>query len=155
MMGGYDVGSFYVEEVVKGIVERRLRSSGRTLEAIIIHIDEFQQYISKAQSEGNRSWESARDHFREMLQAIYGVMSDTPLNASLNFFIIPIVTGTSGIDLHYLHSDFAKVLVNLTPLDYNSAIRMFKDKYGETPLSEEITHQNHFRVALGDTGYVP
>ncbi|KAF9342817.1 hypothetical protein BGX26_006799, partial [Mortierella sp. AD094] len=123
--------------------------------AIIIHIDEFQQYISEAQSKGDRSWRSARDHFREMLQAIYGVMSDTPLNASLNFFIIPIVTGTSGIDLHYLHSDFAKVLVNLAPLDYNSAICMFKDKYGETPLSEEITHQNHFRVALSDTGYIP
>ncbi|KAF9405793.1 hypothetical protein BGZ76_006479, partial [Entomortierella beljakovae] len=32
---------------------------------------------------------------------------------------------------------------------------MFKDKYGETPLSEKIIKQNHFRVALSDTGYIP
>ncbi|KAF9426123.1 hypothetical protein BGZ76_002903 [Entomortierella beljakovae] len=150
-----DAWTFSIKEVVKRILEQRFSTTGRTPEAIIIHIDEFQQYISMAQSMGNRSWEAARQHFKGMLQAIYGIMADADLNNSFRFFIIPVVTGTSGIDLHYLHSDFVKVLVNLTPLDYKSAISMYNDKYGDSPLSNEVMHQNHFRIALSDTGYVP
>ena len=68
-----------------------------------------------------------------MLNEIGSFMSNQKMNKSeqseLEFFIIPICTGTSAIDIHFLNSEYNKVLVRLKPLSYPSALKMFFDKY--------------------------
>ncbi|PKY58227.1 hypothetical protein RhiirA4_412038, partial [Rhizophagus irregularis] len=65
-----------------------------------------------------------------MLNEIGSFMTEQNDNKSENeFFIIPICTGTSAIDVHFLHTEYNKVLVRLKPLSYSSALKMFFDKY--------------------------
>ncbi|KAG0282446.1 hypothetical protein BGZ98_006774, partial [Dissophora globulifera] len=59
------------------------------------------------------------------------------------------------IDIHYIHSDYSKLMVTLPPLNYESAIGMFRDYYGGSGLCDEVQRQQHFRIALNDTGYIP
>ncbi|KAG0305792.1 hypothetical protein BGZ99_001980 [Dissophora globulifera] len=145
---------FTIQDVIEEILKRRFKTGGRTLEALIIHIDEYQQYIQSAQNGGRRTWQEARDHFKEMLRAIGIVMSKVQ-DPERQFFIIPICTGTSVIDIHYIPSYYSKLMVTLPPLNYESALRMFRDNYRGSSLSDDVQKQQHFRIALNDTGYIP
>ncbi|KAF9346083.1 hypothetical protein BGX26_002439 [Mortierella sp. AD094] len=51
-MTTYRLELFTVADVIQEILKRRFSTSGRTLEDLIIHIDEYQQYVWKAQEEG-------------------------------------------------------------------------------------------------------
>ncbi|CAI2178094.1 8894_t:CDS:2 [Funneliformis geosporum] len=153
---------YRLDDVMQEILHRRFETTHRRLEAVIIHIDEYQLYIDYVQRVEKEEWEVARNFFKEMLNEIGYFMSNQKMNKSENeFFIIPICTGTSAIDIHFLHTEYNKVLVHLKPLNYSSAIKMFFDKYDsiETRNSENscdnISKQEHFRIALFDTGFVP
>ncbi|CAB4436218.1 unnamed protein product [Rhizophagus irregularis] len=148
------------KNVMQEILCRRFKTTHRSLEAVIIHIDEYQIYIDHAQRDKNISWEDARELFKEMLNEIGSFMTEQNDNKSENeFFIIPICTGTSAIDVHFLHTEYNKVLVRLKPLSYSSALKMFFDKYDPEHKEMEkyniISKQEHFRIALFDTGFVP
>ncbi|KAF9416668.1 hypothetical protein BGZ76_004619 [Entomortierella beljakovae] len=148
-MTKYPLDLYTVESVLHEILSRR---SGRTLEAIIIHIDEYQEYISSTQSVGGRTYEEARKFFKDMLSPIGQVMSTS---TNKHFFTIPVCTGTSAIDLHFIHSDYGKRAIQLRPLDYDSAIQMFRDKYACSPHLETVECLSQFQVALHDTGFIP
>ncbi|KAF9925588.1 hypothetical protein BGZ65_007660, partial [Modicella reniformis] len=139
----------YAKNVIQRIYESRIKTTGRTLEAFIIHIDEYQNYINDAQRYGISRNDACAD-FRHMLKAIGQVMADDN-----RFFIIPICTGTSAIDIRFLPSDYTGLLVTLPPLTHESAIQMFRDIYKGHPLSAEVERQHHFRIALKDTCYIP
>ncbi|PKY47135.1 hypothetical protein RhiirA4_403161 [Rhizophagus irregularis] len=65
-----------------------------------------------------------------MLNEIGSFMSNQKMNKSEHeFFIIPICTGMSAINIHFLQTGYNKVLVRLKPLSYSSALKMFFDKY--------------------------
>ena len=94
------------------------------------------------------------------LKEIGSFMSNQMMNKSEHeFFIIPICTGTSAIDIHFLHTDCNNVLVHLKPLSYSSALKMFFNKYDpdnkKTETCNFISKQEHFRIALFDTSFVP
>ncbi|KAF9979887.1 hypothetical protein BGZ65_005864 [Modicella reniformis] len=150
-MRKYPLDLFTAENVIQEILARRINTSGRTLEAIIIHIDEYQAYIRKAQNEGERTWEQACEHFKEMLMAIGNVMSISRCKGK-EFFIIPICTGLSTINME---SYYAFQMIMLSRLSHDSAIRMFCDKYEKSNLCIAVQEQHHFRIALSDTGYIP
>ncbi|KAF9435900.1 hypothetical protein BGZ76_005294 [Entomortierella beljakovae] len=145
---------YTVESVLHEILNRRFSTTGRTLKTIIIHIDEYQEYISNAQSGGRRSRDDALKFFKELLSPIGRIMTTA---TNKQFFIIPICTGTSAIDVHFLHSDYRKCVIQLSPLNYNSAIQMFRDNYPDVnqELRTHIEDQHHFRIALNDTGFIP
>lgn len=95
------------DKVMKEIFNRRFK---QLLKAVIIHINEYQIYIDHIQRAENISWEDARDHFKAMLNEIGSFMSnqfkeksEQSEQSKHEFFIIPICTGTSAIDLHFLH----------------------------------------------------
>ncbi|KAF9080370.1 hypothetical protein BGX27_005508, partial [Mortierella sp. AM989] len=153
MMTNYPLELYTVDSVLQEISKRRLSTSKRTIEAIIIHIDEYQEYITSAQSVGERTYENALKHFKEMLGSIGRLMVTS--NSNQPYFIVPVCTGTSAIDEHFLHSDYGKKSIQLRPLNYKAAVQMFRDKYGVLPLSEVVENQPHFRIAMNDTGFVP
>src|SRR5204862_6269880 len=102
-------------------------------------------------------------------------------------FIIPICTGTSAIDVHFLPTEHTQVMLELKPLNYASAKSMFLDKYDYlkqttdegrdlvvqglkshycSDLNEDIEklstnfcnyvlNQQHFQIAMSDTGFIP
>ncbi|CAG8678677.1 6523_t:CDS:2 [Funneliformis mosseae] len=182
---------YCLDNVIKEILRRRFKEKGRSLETVIIHIDEYQRYIDYVHHYKKISWEDARIFFKNMLQEIGAVMRSQAIRKQEGieeYFIIPICTGTSAIDVHFLHTEYTKVLVQLKPLDYNSAYMMFLDKYqyskqttksakkilkqhiekyyntsfDESVLDERskelcelVLSQEHFRIALFDTGFIP
>jgi len=183
---------FYsIDKVIHEILCRRFKEKNRPLEAVIIHIDEYQRYIDNVQQFKKISWEDARSFFKEMLQEIGAVMRNQVTRkqeGAGEYFIIPICTGTSAIDVHFLHTEYTKVLVQLKPLDSFSASMMFLDKYQYSkPTTESVkkrlkqnveqyygtsfdqsvicerseelckivSAQEHFRIALFDTGFIP
>jgi hypothetical protein len=149
---------YRLNDVMQEILHHRFKTTNRPLEAVIIHIDEYQVYIDDAQRDKKILWEDARKFFKDMLNEIGSFMCNQKMKKSeqSEFFIIPICTGTSAIDVHFLHTEYNKVLVHLKPLSYSSALKMFFDKYGtETETCNFISKQEHFRIALYDTGFVP
>lgn len=76
-----------------------------------------------------------------------------------DFFIIPIYTGTFAIDLQFLHSDYHKTVITLQPLNFESAIQIFEDKYknanDDPKLIKIVQEQQHFQIALNDTDFIP
>ncbi|KAF9374005.1 hypothetical protein BGX21_004262 [Mortierella sp. AD011] len=61
---------YTVHSVIQEIIKRRLNTSKWTIEAVVIHIDEYQEYIKSAQSHGGRTYEDALKYFKEMLDSI-------------------------------------------------------------------------------------
>src|SRR5688572_20433696 len=116
---------YRLNDVMQEILHHHFKTTHRPLEAVIIHIDEYQIYIDDVQNDKKIIWEDARKFFKDMLNEIGSFMSDQKMNKSeqseLEFFIIPICTGTSAIDIHFLHTEYNKVLVRLKPLNYSSA----------------------------------
>ncbi|CAB4482455.1 unnamed protein product [Rhizophagus irregularis] len=100
-------------------------------EAIIIHLDEYQLYINDVQQYQKLSWIDSRDFFKAMLREIGSVMRCNFIKNEYNgkYFIIPICTGTSAIDVHFLPTEHTQEMLELRPLNYDSAKSMFLDKY--------------------------
>ncbi|CAG8761298.1 9011_t:CDS:2, partial [Funneliformis caledonium] len=65
---------YCLDNVIKEILRRRFKEKGRSLEAVIIHIDEYQRYIDYVHHYKKISWEDARIFFKNMLQEIGAVM---------------------------------------------------------------------------------
>ncbi|RIA91522.1 hypothetical protein C1645_821932 [Glomus cerebriforme] len=148
---------YRLNDVMQEILYHHFKTTHRSLEAVIIHIDEYQMYIDDVQRDKKISREDARRFFKDMLHEICCFMSNQNMNKSEHeFFIIPICTGTSAIDLHFLHN---VSLICLKPLSYSSALKMFFDKYDpdnkKTEICNFISKQEHFHIALFDTGFVP
>ncbi|CAG8724885.1 13539_t:CDS:2, partial [Funneliformis caledonium] len=132
-----NVELFYLSAVIYEIFKRRPKQ--RSVEAIIIHLDEYQLYINDVQQYQQLSWTNSRDFFISMLREIGSVMrgnmmiptesghADYELNGK--YFIILICTGTSAIDVHFLPTEHTQVMLELKPLNYASAKSMFLDKY--------------------------
>ncbi|CAG8635862.1 10024_t:CDS:2 [Funneliformis caledonium] len=102
--------------------------------AIIIHLDEYQLYIDDIVKYQQRSWMMAREFFKLMLKEIGSVMRgqyDDKMKEEYygKYFIIPICTGTSAIDVQFLSTEYPRELVEFKPLNYESAKSMFLDKY--------------------------
>ena len=66
-----------------------------------------------------------------MLREIGSVMRGNNMNDEYDekYFIIPICTGTSAIDVHFLPTEHTQEILELKPLNYVSAKSMFLDKY--------------------------
>ncbi|KAK3828337.1 MAG: hypothetical protein J3Q66DRAFT_322432 [Benniella sp.] len=115
--------------VMERILDLRFQKSTKSVEAVIIHLDEYQLYIrDDERGDHHRTWSIARDRFKEMLKQIGNLMRD-PKSSDRDFFILPICTGTSAMDLHFLPSEYHRMIVLLKPLTYNSAREMFLDKF--------------------------
>ena len=61
------------------------------------------------------------------------------------YFVVPICTGTSAIDVHFLPTDHHMKTIALKPLDYASAKEMFRDKceYSRQTTDENRTIVKH------------
>ncbi|CAG8739623.1 9465_t:CDS:2, partial [Funneliformis caledonium] len=112
--------------VISHILKLRLETNQQSVYAIIIHLDEFQLYIDDVQIHQKTSWELARKFYKTMLKEIGSVMRE---NSNANYFIVPICTGTSAIDINFLLTEHSQISLNLKPLNYESARSMFLDKY--------------------------
>lgn len=121
--------SFTVAKVIQKILELRFQASKRTLEAIIIHIDEYPMCINRLRSYRNRQWLEARNLFKDMLKEIGEVMRTKSADPNKQFFIIPIYTGTSALDVHFLPTEYNRKMVELKPLNRDAAKSIFFDKY--------------------------
>ncbi|CAG8634545.1 6059_t:CDS:2 [Paraglomus brasilianum] len=145
MMDNYPVELFSMPEIIQEIFKRRFEAHNRTLDVLIIHIDEYQVYINDAQ-QANRSWDKARNFFKQMLKAIGSIMRTNIVidgHPNKQYFVVPICTGTSAIDIHFLPTDHTRKIIPLKPLDYTSAVEMFRDKY---EYSRQTTDKNRMAV---------
>ncbi|CAG8661461.1 7898_t:CDS:2, partial [Ambispora gerdemannii] len=150
---------FRLPDVIYEILERRFKTKQRSVEAIVIHLDEYQLYINDVRKYQQASWEDARDYFKSMLREIGSVMRGNMMIKTesghagnsyhgLNgrYFIIPICTGTSAIDIHFLPTEHTNKRLELKPLNYDSAKSMFLDKYN---YSRQTTESNRELVTQG------
>ncbi len=188
---------FELSNVIYEIIQR----NQHPVEAIIIHIDEYQLYINAVQLYKNIEWNQARDFFKDMLKEIGSVMRGYMTINTENgytkdhglkgkYFILPICTGTSAIDVTFSPTEYPNTILNLHPLKYDSAKSMFLDKYEysrqttdkgknlaiqglksyyhsndninndniktlSTELCELVLNQQHFQIAIFDTGFIP
>lgn len=100
------LGVFSIGKVIYGILFWRFREKNRPLEAVIIHIDEYQRYIDNVQQFKNISWVNTRSFFKEMLQEIGSAVlrsHDTHKLEGLEGLNIPVHTRTSVIDAYALN----------------------------------------------------
>ncbi|CAG8639550.1 5838_t:CDS:2, partial [Funneliformis caledonium] len=153
---------FELSNVIYEIFQRlHPNKPGNPVEAIIIHIDEYQLYINAVQQYKSKSWMEAREFFKDMLKEIGSVMRgfmtiNTETGYTRNhgitgkYFIIPICTGTSAIDLHFLPTEHTRKLLELYPLNYESAKSMFLDKYD---YSRQATEEGRNLVVQGLKSY--
>ncbi|RGB40528.1 hypothetical protein C1646_687708, partial [Rhizophagus diaphanus] len=175
-----------LSNVISHILKLRLETNQQSVYAIIIHLDEFQLYIDDVRIHQKTSWELACKFFKTMLKEIGSVMCE---NSNANYFIVPICTGTSAIDINFLPTEYPQRSLNLKPLNYESARSMFLDKYeylrqatdkgrelvtqslnkyySSNNLNDEsieslstkfcnfVLKQNHFCIAIYDTGFIP
>ncbi|RHZ54564.1 hypothetical protein Glove_426g36 [Diversispora epigaea] len=196
-----NVNLFHLPDVICEILKRCFKTKLCSVEAIIIHLDEYQLYINDVQKDQQQSWADARDYFKSLLREIGSVMHGNMMIKTesghagnsyhgLNgrYFIIPICTGTSAIDIHFLPTEHTNRILELKPLDYDSAKSMFLDKYEYSRQTTEagrnlvvqglklryssdlnnenierlstefcnfVLNQQHFRIAIFDTGFIP
>ncbi|CAG8502250.1 6908_t:CDS:2, partial [Acaulospora morrowiae] len=122
---------FELSNVIREILQRRFKIKQHSIEAIIIHIDEYQLYINDAQQHQQLSWIDSRNFFKSMLREIGSVMRGNRMKYEYygKYFIVPICTGTSAIDIHFLPTEYTQEILELKPLNYISAKSMFLDKY--------------------------
>ncbi|GES73730.1 hypothetical protein GLOIN_2v1805244 [Rhizophagus clarus] len=122
---------FHLSDVICEILKRRFIMHQRSVEAIIIHLDEYQLYIDDVQQYQKLSWTNSRNFFKSMLREIGSVMRGNNMKDEYDkkCFIIPICTGTSAIDVHFLPTEHTQEILELKPLNYVSARSMFLDKY--------------------------
>ncbi|GES74835.1 hypothetical protein GLOIN_2v1805244 [Rhizophagus clarus] len=181
---------FHLSDVICEILKRRFIMHQRSVEAIIIHLDEYQLYINDVQQYQKLSWTNSRNFFKLMLREIGSVMRGNNMKDEYDkkCFIIPICTGTSAIDVHFLPTEYTQEILELKPLNYVSARSMFLDKYDyskqttdtgrnlivqalkshfasdlinenieskSTEVCNFVLNQQHFHIALFDTGFIP
>eukprot|EP01132_Coremiostelium_polycephalum_P002289 gene2289-2823_t len=116
--------------------------------AVIIHLDEYQIYIEDIQRYRRYiNLEDARSEFKLMLQQIGSMMKKEKL-----YYFIPICTGTSSHDIKFLKTEFGKHNVYLDPLSISS-LGPFQQFHLGDKIS--ITETSIYKIALGDTGYIP
>jgi hypothetical protein len=92
-----------LSNVISHILKLRLETNQQSVYAIIIHLDEFQLYIDDVRIHQKTSWELACKFFKTMLKEIGSVMRE---NSNANYFIVPICTGTSAIDINFLPTEY-------------------------------------------------
>ena len=149
------ISAFSTPAVFRRLIDAKLAElDPESVLAIVIHIDEYQFYIDKASRKLKLSLADARDHFKELLDKIGWLMREAWENWNLSgrFFFIPVCTGTSAIDVHYLRTEYRQHVVRLSPLSREDALQMCAGRYDSDPLWPQVSLQNHFLVALGDTG---
>src|SRR5207248_1350546 len=95
LMNDTNIRLFSLSDVICEILQRRIKMQQRSVEAIIIHIDEYQLYINDVQQYQQLSWINSRDFFKSMLREIGNVMRGSNKYDG-KYFIIPICTGTSA-----------------------------------------------------------
>lgn len=134
-------------DVMSKIVENAL-SDGKAFATIIVHLDEFPFYIDAMGSNG-------KAQFKLMLNVLGKFMRQGGSSHRGKFCILPILTGTSARDVTFLASDYGRELVFLDVLSHESALSMFKDKFGAGEDSAIVSQQSHFCVALADAGGIP
>ncbi|CAG8550372.1 15703_t:CDS:2, partial [Acaulospora morrowiae] len=139
---------FELSDVICEILQRRFKMQHRSVEAIIIHIDEYQLYINDVQQYQQESWIKSRHFFKSMLSEIGSVMRGNNIKDEYygKYFIIPICTGTSAIDVHFLPTEYTQEIFELKPLNYVSAKSMFLDKYD---YSKQTTDEGRNLVVQG------
>ncbi|CAG8472137.1 18335_t:CDS:2, partial [Acaulospora morrowiae] len=122
---------FELPNVISEILQRRFKMKQRSVEAIIIHLDEYQLYIDDAKLYQQLSWIKSHEFFKSMLREIGSVMRGNNMKDEYDrkYFIVPICTGTSAIDVHFLPTEYTQEILELKPLNYVSAKSMFLDKY--------------------------
>ena len=150
--------AFDTRAVLERIVINALESKdAETVVAVVLHLDEFQFYVDKTDREGLKSM------LREVGQFMREGLNHTKYHK--RFFIVPVLTGTSANDVSFrLMEKYQELLIHLPPLTMGSGFKMYDDKFLDG-LSKEANKererlllarsQNHFHVALADTGLVP
>ncbi|CAG8695996.1 11461_t:CDS:2, partial [Acaulospora colombiana] len=135
---------FKLSDVICEILKRRFKMHQRSVEAIIIHIDEFQLYIDDVQQYQKMKWMQSCDFFKSMLRKIGSVMRGNNMKDEYDkkYFIIPICTGTSAIDIHFLSTEHTQELFALNPLNYDSAKSMFLDEFEYSRQTTETERNN-------------
>lgn len=145
-----------VPEVLSFIADRTEKSLLMTLGSevvvrLIIHIDEFQAYIRHVQDSIKEldGGYGARQ-FDTQLMSIGSWMSS---GHSKRMFVVPIMSGLSDVDITMELSKYPVTSIHPTPLSEDSALELLREACPHD--SAEWLKQEPFRVAFGDTGYVP
>lgn len=147
--------AFTTRKVFHRLLQTRLSRLPRdAVLAVVVHIDEYQSYIDSMKVSLNLTFEEARRRFKELLSEIGWLMREAGRiwNLDGRFFFVPVCSGTSAIDVHFLRTEYPQHIVHLSPLSREDAMEMCAGRYSLDPLWSKVSHQNHFLVALGDTG---
>ena len=144
--------AFEAHAVLAKVVEAALQKEHDTsaVVALVLHFDEFQAYVDAF---GNPA--DGRVALKGILRMVGDFMRTGLRGGPLErrFFVVPVLTGTAARDVNFLRTDrYKEWIVLLDPLRPCSALAMCEEKFGTR---EDIFKQNHFRVALFDTGHVP
>ncbi|CAG8597138.1 4343_t:CDS:2 [Ambispora gerdemannii] len=143
---------FRLSDVICEILQRRFKMQQRSVEAIIIHLDEYQLYINDVQQYQQISWINSRDFFKPMLRGIGSVMRGNNMKDEYGgkYFIVPICTGTSAIDVHFFtyraYSKNVGTQAFELCLSKVNAKLMFLDKYD---YSKQTTDEGRDLVVQG------
>ena len=136
-----------VASVLTELVQRRLREQENMMVCIVVHLDEFQFYIDAARKASKKD---PRQCFKDMLNVLGQFMREGATDIRGRFFILPIVTGTSAIDISFLPTEYSGKTVCLAPLSEQATETMCTAVLGAKQISAE-----EFRVARADCGGIP
>ena len=144
-----------VASVLTNLIKQRLEEDdgegkdNKSVVFIVVHLDEFQFYIDAAAKAGLAD---PRGFFKEVLNVLGQFMREGASDRDLHgrFFILPIVTGTSAIDVHFLPAEYSGKAAWLAPLGEEATMEMCTAALGEDCVSAV-----DFRVARDDCGGVP
>jgi hypothetical protein len=137
------------------IVEERKSRGADFPICIIVHVDEFQLYITRTSQAENVSLDEARNKYKDMLKQIGAfMMHNSMFEWDRNAFILPVCSGISEIDTTFLPTEYGKDVVRLPPLSRDEAMIMANEKYTADPSWPATKAQNYFQVALSDTGTI-
>ena len=167
--------AFNAHDVLKRIVVNALQKSkdAETVVAVVLHLDEFQFYVD-AFPDAAQGREALKLMLREVGDFMRQGLQGTEYYK--RFFIVPVLTGTAATDVHFLITEkYKEFTILLGPITQASGFQMYDDKFigGKPKLSEPELNdlseeegkgrqrlvlarsQNHFHVAMADTGFLP
>jgi hypothetical protein len=146
-----ELRAFRVRAVLERIVTDALKSADDdAVVAVVLHLDEFQAYV-----DAFGDADAGRTALKGMLRHVGDFMRTGLTGSSFErrFFVVPVLTGTAANDVGFLRTDkYQEQILLLEPLTERSALAMFDEKF---PGREVVRAQDHFRIALADSGYVP
>eukprot|EP01133_Synstelium_polycarpum_P012016 gene12016-14050_t len=141
--GGFQ-NQLHFERVVKDLI----KVSKKKVPLIIIHIDEFQEYIT--QFDIRTSSNSGGNYLKSMLATIGAYMQNYT-----DCTILPICTSTSDRGIDFMKTGYGNTQIILKPLTLSCCKKIIEEYYRPDSPQVKLLSDRSFQIAISDTGFIP